>query len=261
MMANTQKNRWHILNQAEAEKAFVSSEELTHLKKMIQHQDKRLDAVKTICDRAGSIVSDAVHETLGKAEMLIREENQDLPEDKLTHCLQESETILRYITYALFAENASRLETGCLADIRETYLGLGIAIESAVKIVERMKAAAIAVVKQQIFPNPEKGSGELELLEEIEDYFELTLTALTQKSQPIKSGGILNIEEIQQRYPNQWVLIGCPKLDEELNVIQGEVLARASEGDELYAKLSLRQGKPVAIEYTGSVPENIGIML
>ncbi|MEG4865474.1 MULTISPECIES: hypothetical protein [unclassified Microcoleus] len=72
---------------------------------------------------------------------------------------------------------------------------------------------------------------------------------------------ILSLEEIFRLYPDEWVLIVNPELDEELNVIRGEVLAHATERDEIYSKLSLRKGKSVAIEYTGSIPDNIAVML
>ncbi|MEG3895882.1 MULTISPECIES: hypothetical protein [unclassified Microcoleus] len=74
-------------------------------------------------------------------------------------------------------------------------------------------------------------------------------------------GQIMSLEEIFSLYPDEWVLIVNPELDEELNVIRGEVLAHATERDEIYSKLSLRDGKSVAIEYTGSIPDNIAVML
>jgi len=72
---------------------------------------------------------------------------------------------------------------------------------------------------------------------------------------------IMSLEEIFSLYPDEWVLIVNPELDEELNVIRGEVLAHATEQDEIYSKLSLRNGKSVAIEYTGSIHDNIAVML
>ena len=79
-------------------------------------------------------------------------------------------------------------------------------------------------------------------------------------SKQVEIGKILSLEEIFSLYPDRWVLIVNPELDEELNVIRGEVLAHATERDEIYSKLSLRNGKSVAIEYTGSIPDNIAVM-
>jgi len=72
---------------------------------------------------------------------------------------------------------------------------------------------------------------------------------------------ILSLEEIFSLYPDEWVLIVNPELDEEFSVIRGEVLAHATERDEIYSRLSLRNGKSVAIEYTGSIPDNLAVML
>ncbi|MEG4841334.1 hypothetical protein [Microcoleus sp. B9-D4] len=74
-------------------------------------------------------------------------------------------------------------------------------------------------------------------------------------------GKIMSLEEIFSLYPDEWVLIVNPELDEEFSVIRGEVLAHAAERDEIYSKLSLRNGKSVAIEYTGSIPDNLAVML
>ena len=72
---------------------------------------------------------------------------------------------------------------------------------------------------------------------------------------------ILTLEEIISLYPDEWVLIVSPELDEDLNVICGEVLIHSPERDEVYSQLSLRKGRPVAIEYTGSIPEYLAVML
>jgi hypothetical protein len=74
-------------------------------------------------------------------------------------------------------------------------------------------------------------------------------------------GQILTLEEIISLYPDEWVLIVSPELDEDLNVIQGEVLAHSPDRDQLYSQLSLRKGKSVAIEYTGLIPEDLAVML
>ncbi|MCC3412459.1 MULTISPECIES: hypothetical protein [unclassified Microcoleus] len=80
-------------------------------------------------------------------------------------------------------------------------------------------------------------------------------------STPVKTSPILTLEEIFSLYPDEWVLIVNPELDEELSVIRGEVLAHAIERDEIHSKLSLRNGKSVAIEYTGLIPDNLVMIL
>ena len=72
---------------------------------------------------------------------------------------------------------------------------------------------------------------------------------------------ILSLEEIIHLYPSQWVLIAYTELDEDLNVIRGEVLAHSPEGDLLYNNPLSRKEKSVAREYTGPIPEDLAAML
>ncbi|MEG4343678.1 hypothetical protein QUB70_10365 [Microcoleus sp. A003_D6] len=72
---------------------------------------------------------------------------------------------------------------------------------------------------------------------------------------------ILSLEEIIHLYPSEWVLIAYTELDEDLNVIRGEVLAHSPERDLLYNNALSRKGKAVAIEYTGPIPEDLAAML
>ncbi|MEG3976513.1 hypothetical protein QT970_18100 [Microcoleus sp. herbarium8] len=72
---------------------------------------------------------------------------------------------------------------------------------------------------------------------------------------------ILSLEEIMHLYPSEWVLIAYTELDEDLNVIRGEVLAHSPERDLLYNNALSRKGKSVAIEYTGPIPEDLAAML
>jgi phycocyanin beta chain len=60
-------------------------------------------------------------------------------------CLRDMEIILRYVTYAIFAGDASVLEDRCLNGLRETYLALGTPGSSVAVGVQKMKDAAIAI--------------------------------------------------------------------------------------------------------------------
>ncbi|MGK7899069.1 MAG: hypothetical protein AB4372_36995 [Xenococcus sp. (in: cyanobacteria)] len=61
----------------------------------------------------------------------------------------------------------------------------------------------------------------------------------------------LSLAEIYQCYPNQWVLIVDPQLDDELNIIEGEVIYATSDKDDLYHHLYLSGEHNSALEYTG----------
>jgi phycocyanin beta chain len=59
------------------------------------------------------------------------------------------EIILRYITYAIFAGDASVLDDRCLNGLRETYLALGTPGASVAVGVGKMKDAALAIVNDR----------------------------------------------------------------------------------------------------------------
>jgi phycocyanin beta chain len=61
-------------------------------------------------------------------------------------CLRDMEIILRYVTYAIFAGDASVLDDRCLNGLRETYLALGTPGSSVAVGVNKMKDAALAIV-------------------------------------------------------------------------------------------------------------------
>lgn len=67
--------------------------------------------------------------------------------------------------------------------------------------------------------------------------------------------------EIRKRYKNEWVLIAYTKLDKELKVLEGEVIAHSPNRDEIYRQLLKTKGRDIAIEYLGEVPEDLAVML
>lgn len=72
---------------------------------------------------------------------------------------------------------------------------------------------------------------------------------------------ILSFEEIKKRYYGEWLLIAYTEMDEDMNVLQGEVLAHSPDRDEVYRAISSRGGRAVALEYVGDIPEDYAVML
>jgi hypothetical protein len=64
---------------------------------------------------------------------------------------------------------------------------------------------------------------------------------------------IVNFQDIKDRYPGEWLLIGEPVLDPSFNVISGEVLAHSPSRDEIYHQLAQVPAKRVSVEYAGAV--------
>ncbi|MBE9048107.1 hypothetical protein IQ255_27555 [Pleurocapsales cyanobacterium LEGE 10410] len=73
---------------------------------------------------------------------------------------------------------------------------------------------------------------------------------------------IMNLEEIQQKYSGEWVLIAYTNADENLQVIEGKVIAHSDSKEQIYQALEeCDRDLPLAIEYMGQVPEDIAFIL
>lgn len=59
----------------------------------------------------------------------------------------------------------------------------------------------------------------------------------------------LNLAEIYQYYPNQWVLVIEPELDDNLNNISEEVIYNTVDKEDLYDHLHLSGESNSALEY------------
>jgi hypothetical protein len=65
-------------------------------------------------------------------------------------------------------------------------------------------------------------------------------------------GEVLTIEEIYARYPDEWVLIDQPELDDYKRVRRGQVLFHSPDRDAVSARaLELPVPRWAAVRYTG----------
>lgn len=72
---------------------------------------------------------------------------------------------------------------------------------------------------------------------------------------------ILSFSEINERFDSEWVLIGDPETDDDLNVKQGVVLWHSKDRDEVYRKAKEIHPNHSAILYTGKLPDNVAVVL
>ena len=75
------------------------------------------------------------------------------------------------------------------------------------------------------------------------------------------SSPILNLEQMKQQYHDEWLLIAYTDIDENLNVLCGEVLAHDKDANKLYKLLSHYPDRSVAFEYIGEIPADFAFML
>ncbi|WP_036487493.1 hypothetical protein [Myxosarcina sp. GI1] len=72
---------------------------------------------------------------------------------------------------------------------------------------------------------------------------------------------ILTIEEIEQKYRGEWVLVAYSETDEDLETIAGKVIAHSAKKEEIYQALESAEEQSLAIEYMGQVPEDLAYIL
>jgi phycocyanin beta chain len=89
--------------------------------------------------------------------------------------MRDMDIILRYVTYAIYAGDASVLEDRCLNGLRETYSALGVPGGSVAVSVEKMKAAAIALAND---PNGVTRGDCSALIAEVASYFDKAAAAV-----------------------------------------------------------------------------------
>ena len=123
--------------------------DLSALKAFVAEGNRRLDAVNAIASNASCMVSDAIAGMICENQGLIQAGGNCYPNRRMAACLRDGEIILRYVTYALLAGDASVLDDRCLNGLKETYAALGVPVTSTVRAVQIMKAQAAAHIKDE----------------------------------------------------------------------------------------------------------------
>jgi phycocyanin beta chain len=135
-----------VVAQADAQGQYLSSGQLDALAAMVAAGNIRMDTVNRITSNSSTIVANAARSLFAEQPNLIAPGGNAYTSRRMAACLRDMEIILRYVTYAIFAGDASVLDDRCLNGLRETYLALGTPGSSVAAGVQKMKDAAVAIV-------------------------------------------------------------------------------------------------------------------
>ncbi|WP_088241264.1 bleomycin hydrolase [Calothrix rhizosoleniae] len=165
---------------ADASTSCISSAQISDLKAYLGEANKRLDTVNGIASNASCIVSDAIAGMICENNGLIQAGGNCYPNRRMAACLRDGEIVLRYITYAVLAGDASVLDDRCLNGLKETYAALGVPATSATRAVQIMKAAAVAFTTNTASKRKfDLTSGDCAALSaEVASYFDRVISAL-----------------------------------------------------------------------------------
>lgn len=72
---------------------------------------------------------------------------------------------------------------------------------------------------------------------------------------------ILTLEQIEERFPSEWVLLEDPELNENQEVLRGRLLWHSKDRDEVDDKALELRPKSSALFYTGPFPADMEVVL
>jgi hypothetical protein len=72
---------------------------------------------------------------------------------------------------------------------------------------------------------------------------------------------VVPIQEIEARFPSEWVLIGDPQTDEFQRLLAGKVLFHSPDRDSVDRKLLELRPARFAFRYLGTLPEDLALVL
>ena len=164
-----------VVSQADTRGDYVSDAQLDALRAMVSDGTKRMDAVNRITSNSSAIVANAARALFAEQPQLIAPGGNAYTNRRMAACLRDMEIILRYVTYAAFAGDASVLDDRCLNGLRETYLALGVPGGSVAAGVNKMKEAALAIAND---PNGVTKGDCSSLMSELSSYFDRAAAAV-----------------------------------------------------------------------------------
>jgi phycocyanin beta chain len=164
-----------VVSQADARGEYLSSGQLDALLATVKDSNKRLDTVNRITGNSSAIVTNAARSLFAEQPQLIAPGGNAYTSRRMAACLRDMEIILRYVTYAIFAGDASVLDDRCLNGLRETYLALGTPGASVAVGVNKMKEAALAIANDRNGVTQGDCSA---LMSEVASYFDRAASAV-----------------------------------------------------------------------------------
>ncbi|MFZ4639576.1 MAG: phycocyanin subunit beta [Nodosilinea sp.] len=164
-----------VVAQADTRGAYLSDDQVDALIQLVSDSNKRVDAVNRITGNASTIVTGATRALFAEQPQLIAPGGNAYTNRRAAACLRDLEIILRYVTYALFAGDASVLEDRALNGLRETYLALGVPGASVAVGIEKLKEQSIQIVNDPANITPGDCSS---LIAELSTYFDRAAAAV-----------------------------------------------------------------------------------
>lgn len=188
-----------VVAQADSRGEFLSNDQLDALTQMVQDGNKRMDTVNRITSSGSQIVTDAARALFAEQPQLIQPGGNAYTNRRMAACLRDMEIILRYVTYAMMAGDASVLDDRCLNGLRETYQALGVPGASTANGIQKMKEIAVKVAND---PNGITKGDCSQLMSELASYFDRAASAVAQADSLLKEARLATSRKSQTHQVN-----------------------------------------------------------
>ncbi|WP_172195311.1 phycocyanin subunit beta [Brasilonema sennae] len=164
-----------VVAQADSRGEYLNDSQLDALLGLVRDGNKRVDVINRISSNASIIVANAVRQLFAEQPQLIAPGGNAYTSRRAAACVRDLEIILRYVTYAIFAGDASVLDDRALNGLRETYLALGTPGASVAVGIQKLKDASIAIAND---PNNITRGDCSALIAEVATYFDRAAAAV-----------------------------------------------------------------------------------
>lgn len=164
-----------VVAQADLRGEYLSTAQLDSLLNLVRDGNKRIDVVNRISSNSSAIVANAARALFAEQPQLVAPGGNAYTNRRAAACLRDLEIILRYVTYAIFAGDASVLEDRALNGLRETYLALGTPGASVAVGIQKLKEASLAIAND---PNGITRGDCSSILAEVATYFDRAAAAV-----------------------------------------------------------------------------------
>jgi phycocyanin beta chain len=210
-----------VISQVDAQGVYPSTSQLDSLAPFFAEGKLRMGVAEHIISNTSAIIAGASRELFAEQPQLIAPDGNACTNLRMAACLRDMDIILRYVTYALFAGDASVLDDYCLNGLKEVYLALGVPGRSVASAIQKMKR--------------------------------ITLKSLTSEEDQTDLGE-LTISEIRKFYPKQWITIEVTKSKDGFPS-EGKVLYYDHDVVKLVKKISPLSGDKIYTFFSSKIDE------
>ena len=156
----------------------IINKDFKYISQFINTANSRLDAIISITNNSHAIAADAVTAMICEIQDSVNTKISIDTTNKMSVCLRDGEIILRFVSYLLITNDESVLTKGCLKELKNTYLALGVPLKNAIRVVELIRDATVSDLKSTVNLISEEKSFLPFLISETEFQFERIINLL-----------------------------------------------------------------------------------